>query len=401
MTPSTLLVRVSGVAAGLLTDHGSHTRFQLLDSYLGNPVRPILGQRFEDEPGRIWTFKTRIHPWFANVLPEGELRDFLASQLEVSDKRDAPLLEAIGADLPGAVTVERTDIGVVKSSEFEDANPVPHDNDPSGVRFSIAGYQLKLSMLMSGQKGLTLAGRGELGDHIVKLPSPGFPMVPENERSMMLWARAIGVNTPESFLVEAAELDLPEAFRALARGHAYAVKRFDRPSNGGRVHIEDLNQVVGQWPAEKYDGASYESLGRVIYGTTGSLDDLDEYVRRLVFIIGIGNEDAHLKNWSLVYSDRRNPRLSPAYDLVSTITYEGLVRGLGLSIGRTKTFRQINRSTLIRLARKVDVDESRLAAVIDETVAKMASTIDEFGPMLGPREQPLRDHFSSVPLFNE
>ena len=113
------LVRVGAVAAGILTDAGNHTSFAFIRSYLNNPERPILGQIFEDTPTRVWSHKTRVAPWFANLLPEGDLRAFLASSLGVSGVRDAPLLGAIGADLPGAVTLERADSLLTVESEPE------------------------------------------------------------------------------------------------------------------------------------------------------------------------------------------------------------------------------------------------------------------------------------------
>ena len=302
----TYLVRVSGVAAGVLVDHGGHSTFQLLDAYRENPDRPMLGQAFEDDPAKIWTHQNRVPAWFANLLPEGDLREFLARQLNVSADRDAPFLAALGGDLPGAVTVESSDREIQPDADLPDAEPTPHEDDPSGVRFSVAGYQLKLSMLLDGQRGLTLPGRGALGNFLVKLPSPRFPDVPRNEFVMMSWARAIGIDVPDVMLVDIRALDLPLGVGSFAETHAYAVRRFDRGPNGARTHIEDFNQVLGQWPAEKYKGASYESLGRLIYATTGSTQAVVEYARRLVFVVAIGNEDAHLKNWSLRYPDGRS-----------------------------------------------------------------------------------------------
>lgn len=401
MSHEQLLVRVGAVAAGLLDDYGGHTTFRLLDSYREDGQRPVLGQRFEDAPSKVWRHKVRVPAWFANLLPEGELRQFLAAQLGVSPVRDGPLLAAVGADLPGAATLEPTGVELEPSDEVPDADPTFREDDGNpGVRFSVAGYQLKFSMArVTDGTGLTLAGRGELGRWIVKLPSSAFPDVPRNEYVIMKWAAAIGIAVPAIELVDLDRLDLPNQLTDLPEHSAFAIKRFDRTSDGGRVHIEDLNQVLGQWPHEKYDGASYESLGAVIFGVTESVEDLKEFVRRLVFIAAVGNEDAHLKNWSLIYPDGRRARLSPAYDLVSTVTYKGLRRGLGLNLSGSKSFASVTRSSFLSLARRLNLPDELVLDVVDSTRSMIRETLDSFAPELGQLEHALRTHLASVPLF--
>ena len=91
-----LLISVQGVAAGVLVDHGSHTTFALTDAYRERSDRPVLGQIFEDQPAKVWRRNNRVPPWFANLLPEDQMRAVLARHLEVSSERDAPLLAALG-----------------------------------------------------------------------------------------------------------------------------------------------------------------------------------------------------------------------------------------------------------------------------------------------------------------
>ena len=86
------------------------------------------------------------------------------------------------------------------------------------------------------------------------------------------------------------------------------------------MHIEDFAQILGAHPEQKYLRAGYREIAVVIGREIGD-DAVTEFVRRVVFCVLIGNGDAHLKNWSVIYPDRRNPQLAPAYDLVSTIAY--------------------------------------------------------------------------------
>ncbi|MEZ5260796.1 MAG: HipA domain-containing protein [Acidimicrobiales bacterium] len=270
----------------------------------------------------------------------------------------------------------------------------------TGVRFcSVASYQLSYRCFATG-RGLTLPGRGELGNYIVKLPSPQFPDVPANEFVMMSWAARIGVEVPEVMLVDLDALDLPPGLGKFKERSAYAIRRFDRADGDRRIHMEDFNQVLAQWPHQKYEGSSYESLAALVLATTGSTEALKEFVRRLVFIIAIGNEDAHLKNWSLLYLNGRTATLSPAYDLVSTISYEGLARGLGLSLDRNRSFDKISRNSFVRMAKRIDLTPDLLLEVVDATVDVIRGTLDEFAPGLRERESALRDHLARVPLFS-
>lgn len=393
-----LLIKLAGIDVGIIRNLGGHTSFAFLPSYRNLEVRPVLGQWFEDQLDRTWTTMVRVNPWFANVLPEGAMRRFLADQVSVNEQQDFPLLAALGQDLVGGATAHP--IALTDGLEFE-VQPAPVRSDSAteetGVRFSLAGYQLKLSMLDEG-KGLTLPGRGLLGDHIVKLPSPGFPHVPENEHAMMSWARATGLNVPHTKLVEINDLDLPEGLK-LSRGEvAFAIERFDRDRSNGRIHVEDFNQVLGQWPAEKYDNQSYDSLGTLVAGVTESEDDFFEFAKRVAFSVLIGNEDAHLKNFSLIYRTPTIARLAPAYDLVSTTTYEGLIRGLGLKVGQLRKMSDVTTGSFRRMARMANVGEGELERQLVQFVSDAMENRHEFVAAMGPLRPSLESHLDSLAL---
>jgi serine/threonine-protein kinase HipA len=125
---------------------------------------------------------------------------------------------------------------------------------------------------------------------------------------------------PEHRLVSAgAVAGLDARFLTLGE-NVFAIRRYDRLQDGGRVHQEDFAQVRGLPPDRKYSGASLEGLARFVGDQCGQ-DDLVEYLRRVFFLLLCGNTDAHLKNWSLVYPDGRSARLSPAYDFVCVRQY--------------------------------------------------------------------------------
>jgi serine/threonine-protein kinase HipA len=311
------------------------------------------------------------------MLPEAHLREYLARRGGVHPDREFFLMWLLGADLPGAVVVQA--VGGRAPLTLDDEPDRPRRAD-TPLRFSLAGVQLKFSALMETAGGMTLPVGGVGGDWIVKLPSPRFEAVPENEYAMMTLAGAIGIDVPEVRLIATNQIehlptDLPEAF-----GQSLAVRRFDRPHAAERVHIEDFTQVFGVYPENKYRSASYGSIARVLWLETGEAG-VTEYTRRLVFNVLIGNADAHLKNWSIIYPDRRTPKLGPAYDLVGTPPYIPADR-LALSLGDTKEFTKVDLERFRRFAEKAGLPVRLVVKTARETAAKIRD--------LWPTHDPLR-----------
>jgi serine/threonine-protein kinase HipA len=150
------------------------------------------------------------------------------------------------------------------------------------------------------------------------------------------------------------------------KGKALAVKRFDR-TDGGALHIEDFAQVFRLYPEEKYGKASYRNIAEVIAAETGNRG-VAEFIRRLVFNTLIGNADMHAKNWSLIYPNRRQAAIAPAYDFVSTIPYFPDDKS-ALSFGRTKRMDELSRDELAHLAGKARLPEKLVLDTATETVA--------------------------------
>jgi serine/threonine-protein kinase HipA len=128
------------------------------------------------------------------------------------------------------------------------------------LRFSLAGVQLKLSATGNPHRQLSIPATGFRGHWIVKLPSPAYPGLPENEFSMMEFARAVGIQVPEIGLIRLDKIPgVPAPWQQL-KGNAYYIRGFDRGPNGRRIHIEDFNQVYGQFPEAKYKNYSYTNM---------------------------------------------------------------------------------------------------------------------------------------------
>ncbi len=369
---SVLEVLLYGEPIGTLTRvQGDRNLFAFNQAYVDDANRPTLSLSFKDALGGLITdlppTQTRVLPFFANLLPEEQMRTYLAERAGVNPKREFFLLWVLGKDLPGAMAIRPVD-GEAWPPEADKKDEKGSElRRRKALRFSLAGVQLKFSAVMDATGGLTVPAQGVGGSWIVKLPSQKFEGVPENEFAMMTLARKIGMDVPELKLITLDEIDgLPEGIGEL-KGTALAVRRFDRTQDGP-VHIEDFAQVFGVYPDDKYKKASYKNIAEVIAAESEDTD-IAEFVRRLVFNTLIGNADMHLKNWSLIYRDRRRARLSPAYDFVSTIPYIPDDKA-ALKFARTKRMDEFSLDELSYLAAKARLPEKLALDAAKETVAR-------------------------------
>jgi serine/threonine-protein kinase HipA len=375
-----LSVRLHGKHIGVITRlAGDRQLFAFEQDYIDDPQRPALSLSFKGSTGGLVTnFRPvgrRVPVFFSNLLPEGHLRDYLAKRADVDPDREFFLLAILGADLPGALVVAPFE-GNEQSSEGHGAlDDQIHDGShgrEEPLRFSLAGVQLKFSAVMETSGGLTIPAGGLGGSWIVKLPSARFKAVCENEFVMLELARRIGIPVPENRLIDVASIKgLPQQAHTV-EGKALAVKRFDRLPDGAPVHMEDFAQVFGEFPNNKYKSHSYANIAAVLWAEIGE-DAVREFVKRLVFTVVIGNADMHLKNWSLLYPDRRTPALSPGYDFVATLPYIPNDT-LALSFGDSRSLSEITPEQLRRFADAARIPASPLWKITVETAERTAES---------------------------
>jgi serine/threonine-protein kinase HipA len=299
---------------GALSHDQQGWSLELLPSWFQSRSAPILGQTFL---GRSLSRTRRslvLFPFFANALPEpGPLREVLAKASGISADDDVAMLHAVGTDLPGAITL----IAETSPTSAQAAQP---------LRFSLAGVQPKMSLRLSDVEHRRLSSPVVEGDSawIAKFGSERYPDLPEAEFVALEWARAVGFDVPRTRLESSgAVLGVPEALAANSE-YAFLCERYDRGALGARIHQEDFAQVCNVMPEDKYGGASKEinlvKLGRVVRKILGD-EGLLHFLRRLVFDVAVGNGDAHLKNWSLLYVQPTVPSWAPVYDVVPTVVY--------------------------------------------------------------------------------
>lgn len=375
-----LQLSIHGVLIGYLIGFkNGRNVLSIADSFKHDPNRPTFSlmthplfpnaTKLMAEP---WVRNQRLHPVLSNLLPEGSLRELIAQGLKVHVDNEFHILSYLGADLPGAIIarpMEPEEVPDYILNTHGKAKAVKFDNITQENKFSLAGVQMKFSMKEKDGR-YNLSKSDMLGDWIIKTPSTKHKFVPLNEYTAMSLAKLAGINIPEIKLVELDKLDNLPQINLPNEKHAFAIKRFDR-ANNQRVHMEDFAQILAKYPHEKYSSANYENIGRVIYGFSGErLADAQQFARRLLVNILLANGDAHLKNWSFLYADKITPRLSPAYDIVTTNTYIKNETQYALNLGKTKAWYTVTMTHFQLWADKSGISWRVIKPHLEDTLSK-------------------------------
>ncbi len=350
---------------------GDFNAFSFEQSYRQTGGFPVLSLSFRAAHGGLRKdpkpVARALPSFFANLLPEDKLHEAMERHHSGSVRagNDFDLLAALGSDLPGAVRIVPSEGSVVRNEGLTPSRPK--------ARFSLAGVQMKLSVIKNTGKGggLTIPLGDEQGSYIAKFPSTSFPGVSENEFANLALAEAIGMDVPERELVEQSQFEgIPEEFETLSDGKVLLVKRFDRVAGGERIHIEDFAQVFGVYPSRKYEGASYHDIA-VAIGVAVSSAAAIEFVRRLALAVLTGNGDMHLKNWSLIYYGKGNkPALAPVYDVLSTVPYIPS-DAMALSLAGERPFKAMNAQRWKVFAHRARLPEAAVLKAVTETVERV------------------------------
>ena len=214
----------------------------------------------------------------------------------------------------------------------------------------LTGVQPKISLsLQEGNKRLTLGGLWN--EYILKPQSSEFAFMPEVEDLTMHLANLFKIETAKHALIPTTTGEL-----------AYITKRFDRSKNK-KIHVEDFCQLSELLTEQKYK-SSYERAGKIIkkYATNSGLD-VTKYFRLVLFCFLTGNNDMHLKNFSLIHTDI-GVLFSPAYDLLNVnLIYPEDKEDLALTLNGRK--RKINRTDFDQFAINI-----RLTTTVRDNIYK-------------------------------
>ena len=287
--------------------------------------------------------RRECRPFFAGLLPEEIQRKLIAQTFGVSERNDFSLLDKIGGECAGAVSLmppgQRPDASMWTSQpltkeelafKLAELPKKPLLAGDRGLRLSLAGAQSKMAVILeNGQYGIPL--NGSPSSHIIKPQSTRFDHLVENEFFCMRLAAAVELNVAPVEMGQAGEQSFLQ------------ITRYDRhqETDGtlSRIHQEDFCQALGSVPEQKYqqEGGpglrqSFELIRSV---SSAPAVDLLQLFDAVVFNFLIGNGDAHGKNFSLLYAQGK-ARLAPFYDLICTQAYSDLDQSFAMKIGKER-----------------------------------------------------------------
>lgn len=306
---------------------------------------PLQAEPFDDR-------KTR--PFFAGLLPEGQMRRLIAQQFQVSGQNDFALLDHIGGECAGAVTflepgqalpvpTRSDDVQWLSDKEvvaiLDELPRRPMLAGKDGLRLSLAGAQDKLPVVFDGARiGLPL--NGTPSSHILKPPIHAVEDSVINEGFCMALADAMQLKPAKS-----------KVHQVLDRSFLL-VERYDRlidaQGHRQRLHQEDFCQALGVVPEMKYQNEGGPDLAQcfdlVRSATRPSAPQVLRLLDYVIFNALIGNHDAHAKNFSLLYLHKETgnaPVLAPFYDTLSTAVYPTLTPKMAMKIGSKYKFSEV------------------------------------------------------------
>lgn len=307
----------------------------------------------------------QCRPFFSGLLPEAHMRTAIARQLGISEKNDFTLLAAIGGECAGAVTILpqntsmaqlKPDYKIIKKQDVLEILQTMHQRPmivgEDGMRLSLAGAQDKLPVAMI-EGNIAIPMNGAPSTHILKPINRDFPSLIENECFCLNLAQKIGLNAVDALI-------------HYADGIPYLlVKRYDRVQTDQgiqRVHQEDFCQAMGINPEMKYQregGPQMSECFGLVRGLSSlPVIDIKALLQGILFNVIIGNNDAHGKNFSLLYYGLQT-RLAPFYDMISTVYYPDLAVKMAMKVGSKYDFESLFPRHFIQMA-----EDAHLSAVL-------------------------------------
>lgn len=327
---------------------------------------PLADSEFPPEAGIV-------HRFFANLLPEGGVRDQIVRDLRLPNT-DFELLRAIGGECAGALSILPRDRAPSRERHYrplseEDLAQLAarrgriYTAGPAGERprLSLAGAQNKCPVLQ--QNGRYLLPWGEApSSHILKFELADYRHVPAYETFTMQLAAAIGLPVVEIHLHTIGGA----WFAEIGRYDRF----FDEQGEVQRLHQEDFCQALGYGHEHKYQehgGPTFAQCYRLVQAISSEpAIDAQQLLRWQIFNVLAGNSDGHAKNLALLYHPYEGIRLAPFYDLVCTLAIERIDEHLAFGVGGERNPCLVTHAHWEGLAEVCDVRPSFLLGLVDE-----------------------------------
>jgi serine/threonine-protein kinase HipA len=351
----------AAVVGALQIDEHGDLAFTYDAAWLADPAARAISISL---PKREAPFNRReTRPFFAGLLPDEGQREAVARALGVSKGNDFRLLEQLGGDVAGALTLwpegepPPAGSGLAAAEPLEDARLVEIlDTLPTrpflagaeeGLRLSLAGAQQKLPVVLINGR-VALPALGQPSTHILKPPISRLPGTTENEALALRLAWGVGLQAA------------PVQARRVGDRPYLLVERYDRDvGTDGRVrrlHQEDFCQALGIAPEKKYaseGGPTFPPCFELI--RRACAQPAPAVLRLLdaaIFNVIVGNADAHGKNFSLLYQPD-GIGFAPLYDLMCTAAYPDVHAKLAMKVAKRATLEEFTPTTWEDFGREI------------------------------------------------
>ena len=326
---------------------------------------PLSSEDFSAEDGVA-------HRFFANLLPEGGVREHIVRDLKLANT-DFELLRAIGGECAGALSILPVAQQPAEEYSYRPINTTELTNlvkrrgqvytwsGEKRPRLSLAGTQDKCPILVRDTAYL-LPEREAPSSHILKFELADYRHLPAYETFTTWLAKAVGLPTVDIQL------------RSVARVHYALIKRYDRLCNKQReivrLHQEDFCQALGYGHEKKYQeegGPSFAQCYQLLQQSSSDpANDLQHLLRWQIFNVLAGNSDGHAKNLSLLYLGNNEIRLAPFYDLVCTRAINRIDYHLAFSVGGERNPAVVTKRHWEGLAQECDLRPQYLLNLLSE-----------------------------------
>jgi len=378
------------LAGHLIQDDGGQMVFDYVQSWLNKPGATPLSQSL---PLRMERFtRNECRGFFAGILPEESKREIIARNLGISARNDYAMLEQIGGECAGAVTFipagqalpERNNSYRTLSSNelaaiLKELPKRPLLAGEKGIRLSLAGAQDKVAVRIEGDE-ISLPLGGAPSTHILKPGMEHFAGLVFNEALTMNLATAIDMPAAkvETRIVEGIEYLLVERYDRTHRqsGEATVLER---------LHQEDFCQaqnIVSEMKYQKEGGPSLKQCFRLLReASSAPVIDLARLLDAVIFNYLVGNNDAHGKNFSLLYhgvgTANLEIRLAPLYDVVNTIHYHELSTNMAMKIGGEYLSERVTPRDFEKLAEEAGLAKPLVRRRVPELAEAIIAGLDK------------------------
>lgn len=241
------------------------------------------------------------------------------------------------------------------------------------LRLSLAGAQEKISLVFFDETWY-LPKNGSPSTHILKPTRTGeLSSIAHNEFFCMNLAKKLGFPVPKTQIVDIGDTCV------------FICQRYDRKFNPQkneieRIHQEDFCQALGIMNAIKYQadgGPSFkDSMDLIRLKFSDKIDQMNIFLKAIMFNYLIGNCDSHGKNFSLVYNDFKI-LLSPLYDLVSTTVYPSLTTNMAMKLGSNYNISKISQNDFFKQAEILEIKNRFWINLIDDFTKKIFPAFEE------------------------